>query len=506
MDFRYHILKIINWAVLIVPFCFSKKMVFIANDFFHLINRRENQLSKEYEAIKTYSLLEPRLNWKIKAVSSVCTLSAKQVNRLHQWKKRTDLHRFRPIDKASINDNGWVNLGNFKTNLNRRHDIDISLGKDSEYIDSCNVCLFGFSNGTYYLSIYWYLSDKATLLVKDVDVSQLKNTEIRYFTCNPFNRDYGLTTYISKVSLCNEVILNGLNAINKEVDILEKRLKHLISVKTSSKSVRNLDILVKEDEPYFWDENTFKKLMGERKKNKSEQGYRFDQFALVRNPQPPVFTVYENFEKQEFLLNHIQNFQDQPFGQIFIKSEKLTPEKLSDMAYATYEHMPCHILDSHNAFAVYQLFNQKFNQLNDKYADFILNTSVEAEKQYDAMYNAFIEIDAIERQITSTISSASRLSFENHNEKYMNTLFQYCSNTLNRVSEVKQDIEQKKTNSNELVQAGNLTYQKRNSQLVVLLAIIQIILAYLALNHETTQKIIGSVSSFFSFMHSLLPL
>lgn len=506
MDFRYHILKIINRAVSTVPFCFPNKMVFFASSFFHSDNQKEEQFFMEYEVIKTYSLLEPRLNWKMKAVSSVCTLSAEQVNRIHQWKKRTDLHRFSPANKASINDNSWLNLGYFKTTLSRGCHMNISLGKDSEYITGCNVRLSGFSNGTYFLSMYWYLSDKATLLVKDVDVSRFKNNEIRYFTCNPFNRNYGASAYISKLDRCDELIVNGLKAINKEIDILERRLKKLITVKTSSKSVRNLDVLVKENEPYFWGENAFNKHLEDQGRNKSDTQYRFDEVALDRNPQPSVFTTYVNIEKQEFLLNRITNFHEQPFGQVFIKSERLTPEELSEMAYATYEYMPCHILDSHNMFAIYQLFNQRLDRFNDDYADFILNQNAEAEKQYDVMYKAFVEIDDIERQIKNTISGTSTFNLGNHKEKYMNTLFQYCSRTLNRVREVKQDIEQKKTNSNELVQAGNLKYQKKNARLIVLLAVIQISLAYMALNDETIQKINIAVSSYFAFMRSLLPI
>ncbi|HDZ9163981.1 TPA: hypothetical protein RUZ68_003065 [Vibrio cholerae] len=73
----------------------------------------------------------------------------------------------------------------------------------------------------------------------------------------------------------------------------------------------------------------------------------------------------------------------------------------------------------------------------------------------------------------------------------MDTLFRNCSNALDRVREVKQDIAKKKTNANELVQAGNLRYQKKNSQLVVLLVIIQIFLAYLALNDEAVKKLVN---------------
>lgn len=477
MDVRCNISQMINWLVLKIPFCFTKRMVSIANHFF---DRKETTYLKHAEEVKTYSLLDPRLNWKMKAISSVCSISAEQVNRVYKWQKQTDLHHSKSKNKVTINDNGWMNIGDFKTNI--KHDTFqyISLGKKSDYIDRCNVHLFTYSNGTYYLSIYWYLTDKATCLVKDIDISQFKNTKLKYSTCNPLSRFYGLATHINKISQGDKVIINGLKTIDKEIERLEQRLKKIISVKSSSISVRNLDILVQENESYFLNVDDLEK----NNSNELNSKYRLDEVVLNRHLPSPMFITYSCNEKKEFLINTICNMQDLPFGQVFIKSEKLTQEEIDNPYYHTYEYMTCHISDSHNAFAIFQLFNQKFNQLNNKYADFILNNNTEPEKQYDVMYRAFIEISELERQMKST----SRLNFDNNEASYMDDLYKDCSSALVKVSEVKKDIEQKKKNSNELVQAGNLKYQKRMSQLVICLAIIQILIAYLSLDDTTMKK------------------
>ncbi|EPN2710790.1 hypothetical protein ACTWNB_003086 [Vibrio cholerae] len=493
MDFRFRTLQAINWLVSKVPFCFSKKMGLVSQDFYNLKSREATEFFKKYEVINTYSFLDPRLNWKMKAVSSVCTVSAEQVNRIHQWKKKTKLHRSQPIGKASINDNSWFNLGYFRTNKGSGFSIATPLGMESDLVDGCDVYLFGFSDGTYYLSMYWHLNDRATLLVKDVDISKFENRVVKYFTCNPFNVDYGSYTYVDKLGKGKESIGRGFTTINDEINLLEKRLKKIITVKSSSIPVRNIDVLIKEDEPYFLDKEVYKKIVEDSKSKESSIGYRVDEFILDRTLQPKVFIVYDKPENKEFLLNRRSVFlENLPFEQFFIKSENLTQKEISERAYWTYESMSCHISDSHHAFAVYQLFNQKFNQINDSYAEYILhNNNVDAEKHYDVLYRAYIEIDELERQISSTISEKSRLNFENHKEAYMDTLFRNCSNALDRVREVKQDIAKKKTNANELVQAGNLRYQKKNSQLVVLLVIIQIFLAYLALNDEAVKKLVN---------------
>lgn len=495
MYFRYQALKIINWVVLKVPFFFSERMVFIAKDFSRTITPEEEKIQEKYEVIKTYSLLDPRLKWKLKAVSSVCPLSAEQVNRVHQWKKRTDLHRFRPISKASINDNGWINIGYFTTNENGGNFLNTPIGNSSEYVKGCDVRLISFSNGIYYLSMYWHLSDKATLLVKDVDVSQFKNIENIYFTCNPFNSSYGSSTYIGKAERGNETILNGLNTINKEIDSLEQYIKKMMRIKASSILTRNLDVLVEENEPYFLDKDTFKKNLAETDQCKSDTRYRIDEVVLNRFPQPAVFITYENLKEHEFLINRISNFQNMPFSQVFIKSEYLTQEEVSGMGYATYANLSLHIMDSHNAFAVYQLFIKQLNQIDDKYADFILNNHEESERQYDVMYKAYLETHELERQIANTISGISRLGVSNNEHNYMKTLIQKCKNALERVREVKNDMENKKTNANELVQAENLKYQKKNSQLVLLLAFVQIVLAYLAIGDTSINKLLSPINT-----------
>ncbi|MEZ8391486.1 hypothetical protein AB6C53_19580 [Vibrio splendidus] len=492
MDFRFRTLQAINWLVSKVPFCFSKKMGGVSQDFYSFKSREESEFSKKYEVIKTYSFLDPRLNWKVKAVSSVCTVSAEQVNRIHQWKKKTKLHRSRPTGKASINDNSWFNLGYFRTNKRSGFSNAIPLGMESDLVDGCDVYLFGFPSGTYYLSMYWRLNDRATLLVKDVDVSGVENRVVKYFTCNPFNVDYGSGTYVNKLHKSREIVGGGFTTINNEINLLEDRLKQVMTIKSSSISVRNLDIFIKEKEPYFLDKDVYEKIIEGSEPKESSIDYRIDEVLLDRTPQPDVFTVFEKPEDKEFLLNSRSVFlEDLPFEQLFVKSECLTQEEISERAYLTYENMSCHISDSHHAFAVYQLFNQKFDQINNSYADYIMNNHADAEKHYDVLYKAFIEIDELERQISSTISSNSRLNFENRKEAYMDTLFCNCSSALDKVREVKQDIAQKKTNANELVQAGNLKYQKKNSQLVVLLVIMQIFLAYLALNEEAVKKLVS---------------
>jgi hypothetical protein len=466
-------------------------MVWVSEDFFRKQDK-EDRFSLEYDVIKTYSLLDPRLNWKLKAVSSVCSLSAEEVNKIHKWKSKTQLHRFRTIDKTSINDSGWFNLGHFKTNTHKNRYESISLGTDAKYINGCEVYLYAIAGGTYYLSMYWFLTDEATLLVKDIDVSGFNNRTIKHFTCNPFNSIYGSSTYKDKFNFAEEALRDGIDTIFNEINLLEKKLKKILSIKSCQKSVKNLDVIVKEDVSYFYDEKDFKNIIEEKKKKKPDVRFRLDEVFI--NRAPPFITSFINRTEKEFLLGEL-TISDFPFNNIFIKSEKLTEQQKKDVFYGTYESMPCHIQDSHNMFAIHQLIVQNLNEINDNYVDYILGDDFDTDEHYDKLYRAYIEIEELEKKIKGILSERSKSRFGYRKSGDCSSIFfSDCSYALDRVSEIKTNIRQRKQNSNELVQSGNLKYQKRNAQLVVFLVIIQIVLAYLTLDDEMIKKLITPVN------------
>ncbi|MDX7748727.1 hypothetical protein ACSZNR_09145 [Aeromonas caviae] len=476
MNFKYFIIHTTNWIISKVPLFFSKRMVFISKGFFEG-KTQESEFLKKYEAIKTYSFLDPRLNWKLKAINSACTIPAEQVNKIHKWKGKTDLPRFRPTNKASINDESMFNIGYFTTNKSRSYDT-IFLGVNSELVKGCNVYLIGCSNGTYYLSMYWYLSDEATALVKDIDISKLENTKVNYFTCNPFSELYGISSWENKISQANKIVTDRFNSISRELDYLEKRLMNVIQIGNVPVTVRNLDILLKDNEPYFLDEETFQKAHRENEHQKVDFEFRLDECLVGRASFPDLFLIYKSAQEREFLLKYIPHIDSFPFEQIFIKSENLTQDEVSQAAYATFEYAACHISNSHNSLAIYYLAEKKFTKMSDSYSDYILSYKMNPEKHYDVLYKAFIEVDSIENQIKNSISRIPSIKYECSNRHYIDSLSIRCRSLLKRVKEVKDDIVRRKNNSNELVQYENLKYQRKNSLLVVMLAIIQIALAY----------------------------
>lgn len=480
MDFKLAVIRLISVFVSKAPFFFTKRMVFLANCFLSEQNGSKNY-SDSFDVIKTYSFLDPRLKWKLKGVSSVSNLSAEQVNRLHEWKAKTNLYRFRSKDKTSINDNSIFNIGLFSTSPGYEGNPDvISLGVHSEFVSGCSVSLVSCSNGVYYLSVYWNLGGKATQLVKDVDVSNVDDRKVNYFTCNPFSELYGCSSTTNKLRQAQEMISHGFEIIDKEISLLERRLMNTICIGSAAKPARNMDIFINESEPYFYDEEEVNKIQAEKSPYEFNSDYRPDELLIGRSPLSSMFTVYQDKNKKEFFLHTIPQIEAFPFKGVFIKSEKMTQDEASKVFHATYENRPCHVAGSHNTFAIYQLAKMEFERISDSYSDSILGGHVEASKHYDLLYKAFIEIDALEQKLKTSISWLPFTGYYGLSSGYKESVNNYCCGLSERIKIVKSDIVRRKNNVNELVQSENLKYQKNNSILVVVLALIQVAVAFIA--------------------------
>ncbi|MFM5583601.1 hypothetical protein ACET8Y_12880 [Aeromonas veronii] len=478
MNIQYFVIRVISWFVLKLPLFFSNRIVFTAKSVIE-DDAQKKRFMLECECIKTYSFLDPRLSWKLKAISSVCTISADQVNKLHAWRGKTSPIYFGTANKSSINDESILNVGHFTTNKKNSFDA-VFLGVKSELVKCCSVSLIGCSNGTYYLSMYWYLSDEATLLVKDVDISKLENNKVKYLTCNPFSNLYGVCSWEDKVSQANKIIVENFDVINTELSFLEKKLMNILNIGRHAVTVRSLDVLVKDNEPYFLSEELYRSMCNSMEFSKAELDFRVDECLIGRAPLHDVFLAYKKIEEKEFLVKVIPRIDSFPFKQTFIKSENLTQDEQADASYLTYESSSCHVSNSHNVLAIYYLAENKFKKMSDSYSDCILNGDVNPEKNYDLLYKAFIEVDSIEQQIKNSIGRTSSIAYICARNDYVLRLSILCRSLLDRVKEVKDDVERRKNNANELVQYENLKYQRKNSILVVMLAIVQILLAYIS--------------------------
>ncbi|HHG3544608.1 TPA: hypothetical protein ACPVZ6_001614 [Vibrio parahaemolyticus] len=471
-------MSLICHTVVKAPFFFSerflwmKRLNWVAKDHFRHIDRN----SENYKEIKTFSLFEPRLKWKAKAISTLTAISGDDAKSLLKWKDKQETFRKVNTD-VSILRQGSHNIGFFKTGVSRvTFNIDAYLGVDSKYVESCNIYLITLDNGNYYISAYWFLKDEATLSVKDVDVSNIKFSSADYHTCNPFSSKFGHCKLPDKFLESQQLIINNIESIYSDIVIVEKQLFQLLGVSSRGNQAVALDIHVDESEPYYVDYNPEKdqKKLGELI---TEPTFRVDEHWVRRFH--PYRTVIDNPDSREFLLK-LPELDNSSIDLVFIKSqvkEEVEPHRGNDFAHRWY-----HPVGSHLTYLFIELVSKNYRLLDKKFSESLLSSYTDPKKSYQQVYKAFIEASVIENQIQSILSSQGVFRMEGDGsilEHFMNRAHLYLKN----IKKTKRDIESKKTAANELVQAANLTYQKRMAWLVAGLAVVQIVIAVLSMDN-----------------------
>jgi len=194
-------------------FNWMKRIRWVSEDYF----KYKNDDLECYEDIKTFSLFDPKLKWKAKAISTLTAISGDETKCVLKWINKQTAFRDISTD-VSILRQGSHNVGNFKTGFGKAHfNIDAFLGLDSKYVESCNVYLIMLDNGNYYISTYWFLKDEATAAIREVDISHIKTRSVDYYTCNPFSSKFGHCQISNKLSGIHRLILNNIENIFNEI-------------------------------------------------------------------------------------------------------------------------------------------------------------------------------------------------------------------------------------------------------------------------------------------------
>ncbi|EHW0625784.1 hypothetical protein K1B31_001389 [Vibrio vulnificus] len=486
-------MSLIAHTVVKVPFIFpdrflwGKRLHWVARDYFW-----HNKDSDNYQEIKTFSLFDSRLKWKTKAISTLTAISSDDAKRLLKWKDKQET--FRKIStNVSILKQGSHNIGCFKTGFSRVN-FNTALGVDSKYVEGCNVYLITLNNGHYYVSAYWFLKDEATLALRDVDVSEIKIGSVDYHTCNPFSGKFGHCQLKDKFHDSQQHIVNSIENICSDIKAVENRLFQLLGIRSKGNQAVALDVHLDEAEPYFIEYKPEKKLKTISTPI-SELKFRVDEHWIKRFP--PFHSLINNPERREFLFKPSE-FDNSPIDLVFIKSqvkEEVASHRGNDFAHQWY-----HPVGSHLTYLFIELVDKNYQSLDRKFSDSLLSTYSDPKKSYQQVYKAFIEASILEDQIQSILRSRGVFRTEGDG-LILKDFMDRMRFSLKEIKNIKLDIDTKKTAANELVQAANLTYQKRMAWLVAWLAIVQVIIASISMD---AADIRGIVIAFTKLVSGLL--
>lgn len=432
--FKNFIVGIFYRAVRFAPFLFTQRHRINYESYFYF-NQTEDRPLKIHENIKTYSLLDPRLKWRAKAVSTLSSISSKDAKHILEWKKKEEF--IRKVDTTvSIVRHSTHNIGSFEVGVGRRgynHET-VHLGGKSKYVISCNVYLIVLDGGHYFLSTYWFLKDEATLALKDIDVSDIPSSFMNYPSCNPFSKNFGCSQFAGRRTEGIERIINNIDDIHEDLKLAETKLFKMLGISNIGNQTTTLDIHVEESESYFIDN----KNESDESKNLKANERRLDETLINR------FNLFgemiNNPEQKEFLFN-AHYLEGSKINTIFIKSQ--VKNEIDIHGFNNFARREYHPTGSHLTYSFLELMNKEYHSLDRKFSHSLLNSYRNPSGNYQKIYEAFIQTSIIEGQLNSIVDTEGLFYLDDENN-YVNDVMDQIKLYLVEIKKIKKISKQRK--------------------------------------------------------------
>lgn len=458
---------VICGMIKIAPVFFSKK-INLASKFYYETKEyhAHNKERKTNNIITHYSLLNPQLKWKAKAISSFCSITQDNAIKLKYWKVKNN-YLDDSYAKNSMLNNSFLNVGFFKIgSTSKRYHVDGYIHHQSDYIEACSIQIIHIDGGLAFLALYWILSDKATELLKDINVTDIEPEQIQYLSCNPFSAQFVASTVSDRFSLSEERLSSRLEFLHKETQLAESKLYKFFGISQTEVPVYTMDIHIDDINPYFIEKAPPPKVI--YNDNCDTHFIKsFDSFNLSFKS--------DDLKRCLFSLRYFRPRSIPPkISHLYIASqtsEEIDEHRLNDFSVRFFSP-----INSHHIYQFFHICDARFKRLDQNYCQSIIDTYNQSpDKSYNHIYDSYVELLKIEELLTAII--ASKLDFMHYQvDDTLNyeQFFKKADSYLNNVRKIKANLELKKQASNEKVQSANLSYQNRMSWFVAILAIIQI--------------------------------
>jgi len=161
------------------------------------------------------------------------------------------------------------------------------------------------------------------------------------------------------------------------------------------------------------------------------------------------------------------------------------------MSYVASDKFECTIFEyresffpakiNYSLFQYYLLLSKQLDLATAKYKSCIAKSLTKPSRNYSKLYDVNIDVMEIIFRIKSILNDSSffTLKMKEYAIERVRGLIEFRLSRLNVLSE---EVEERKAICHEKVLAENLGYQKTINRLVVLLAVLQVIVAVIALN------------------------
>jgi hypothetical protein len=213
--------EIILFLARAFPWIFPKWLRFMAKGY----SRKEldsiQHLYEKEDRIKTASLLDGEFKWK--AISVVLNIDHKELDSIRRWlKSNASPGNYNPDrdDNAFRNrydhGGGYRNLGWIHFHKEDRSTSLARMELETNFCDSCYASVSMFSYGVNYLSLYFFLKESATEMVREIDISGIKRHH-SFSSINPFSQQFKVIQHYDRQNLVEDLVNKNINSVCSDV-------------------------------------------------------------------------------------------------------------------------------------------------------------------------------------------------------------------------------------------------------------------------------------------------
>lgn len=460
----------LNHVVKCIPYLFSENMRLNSESYFAYV---ELYSVESNNLVRRYSLLSSRLNWRAKSVNSLTEISSKEAEKIRKW--CATLPTPMPITRktSSVLNSGLLSLPYF--NMGRYRDPRSWVGLKeinfhSDHLKACNPFLITLRGGTTYLSVSWLLTDKATEIIKDVDVTDIPHTTLRYDSLNPWNKTCNSLFCDKQRTLAELRIIDAMDSLYRDIAKAEHYLYKTLDIKDVAEPVYTLDIHIDEKTPYF---------VNVESKHQLPDFDEVTEAHVIKRDEGVITFIYQenNYKCSLLRLGNLPLRLAPKIDNLYIESQ--VKGEIGLLCFNDFHHHVFNAMDSHHIFQFIFLVDKRFNELDTRFSHAMISTfSGKSDSTYKQISKVYLEICKLEELLHALLASKELFQWHTRSDRdYINVCMKKTKGHLRGIQKHKAHYKEKKQLMNELVQADNLWFQRAISVTVIVLTIVQVIIA-----------------------------
>jgi hypothetical protein len=445
------------------PYLFSSKLRFIGE------NRNTDGWMETDIEVETSGLFDETCHWKGLAV--VTPLSAQELRCIGDWMRsmgfRANYEHARDkilFEQYYTQYDSFRDIGVININSEKSLQAIISIQSEKETSNWCYLSLFKGRKGNCFISLYFLFNETTQKSLSSIDVRNTGHYR-QLTTLNPFHRDFGAITYHDRYNNIEDETTNETKRIILDTQAIAiDTLRALRIKKTSDDFTTIADIYRDTPSPYF------------NKNTPSSPNEELKRHTCI----PPRMHFYNTEISDNECENYIEEGRAKEVGldgiHIYSEEPALDPHR-DHRKYGRSIH------DSHLIIALLSHLAKKISKIEHKSGSTIFTNPEKNEKSYENLLKCIVTLDELENKIKSL------KIFTDRHHPNLREFFEHASNhQTRRASLLKKSIENKKTQTNEKIQHKNLIFQRRNTWLILLLALIQVACAIIQIQQSKQEE------------------